>query len=73
MVVDGKLYSMQPHFGVSLFVYSKTPFQKAGLTAPTEWKQTWGWDTFVANMAQDGLPGGPRGRGLRGPRRGAGP
>lgn len=48
--VDGKLYSMQPHFGVNLFVYSQTLFERAGVSAPTDWKQTWSWDTFVASM-----------------------
>lgn len=60
MTVDGKLYSMQPHFGVNLFVYNKALFQKAGITAPTDWKKTWDWSTFVTNarkIAGLGSPG----------------
>jgi ABC-type glycerol-3-phosphate transport system substrate-binding protein len=47
MLVDGKQYSMQPHFGVNLFVYSTALFKKAGISAPTDWNKTWDWQTFV--------------------------
>jgi multiple sugar transport system substrate-binding protein len=56
MLVDGKLYSMQPHFGVNLYVYNKTLFQRAGIAAPTEWTKTWDWNTFIANCRRIATP-----------------
>lgn len=63
MSVDGKLFSMQPHFGVNLFVYNKALFQRAGVTAPTEWGKTWDWNTFVTNARKIAALGGPAGSG----------
>lgn len=63
MVIDGKLFTLQPHLGVNLFVYNKTLFQRAGITAPTDWKQTWTWDTFVGNMRKMAALGAPAGSG----------
>ena len=56
MLVDGKLYTTQPHFGVNLLVYNTGLFQKAGVTAPTEWSKTWDWATFVANARKLATP-----------------
>ena len=56
MLVDGKLYTIQPHFGVNLLVYNTGLFQKAGVTAPTEWSKTWDWPTFVANARKLATP-----------------
>ncbi len=49
MLVDGKQYTMQPHFGVNLFVYSTNLFKQAGVATPTDWNKTWDWNTFVTN------------------------
>ena len=62
MLVDGKQYSMQPHFGVNLFVYSTDLFKKAGLTAPADWNKTWDWQTFVEACRRLATPNAPPGQ-----------
>jgi multiple sugar transport system substrate-binding protein len=61
MLVDGKQYSMQPHFGVNLFVYSASLFKKAGISAPTDWNKTWDWQTFVDACRKIATPNGAPG------------
>jgi ABC-type glycerol-3-phosphate transport system substrate-binding protein len=56
MAVDGKLYSLQPHLGVNLFVYNVATFGRAGVAAPTEWSKTWDWPTFVTNLRKLSTP-----------------
>jgi multiple sugar transport system substrate-binding protein len=56
MAVDGKLFSLQPHLGINLFVYNKTMFARAGVTAPTEWSRTWDWETFVTALRKLSTP-----------------
>ncbi|MBI3972094.1 MAG: sugar ABC transporter substrate-binding protein [Chloroflexi bacterium] len=62
MSVDGKLFSLQPHFGVNLFVYNKSMFARAGVAAPTDWAKTWDWQTFVTNLRKLATPNAPQGQ-----------
>ncbi|MGH2371228.1 MAG: extracellular solute-binding protein, partial [Chloroflexota bacterium] len=61
MSVDGKLFSLQPHFGVNLFVYNTSLFTEAGVVAPTAWRTTWEWNTFVGNLRKLATPTAPPG------------
>ncbi|MDQ3701708.1 MAG: extracellular solute-binding protein [Chloroflexota bacterium] len=62
MSVDGKLFSMQTHLGINLFVYNADLLKKAGVVAPTSWAQAWDWNTFVTNMRKIATPNAPAGQ-----------
>jgi multiple sugar transport system substrate-binding protein len=66
MAVDGKLFSLQPHFGVNLFVYNKSLFARAGITAPTEWARAWEWPAFIDALRKLSTPNAPPGQEIYG-------
>lgn len=62
MSVDGKLFSLQPHFGVNLFVYNQSMFARAGVTAPADWAKAWEWPAFVASLQKLATPNAAQGQ-----------
>lgn len=49
LAVEGYQYSMTPAAGAMTIYYNKDLFDKAGIKAPTAWKDAWSWEEFLTN------------------------
>lgn len=50
--VGGKMYSANIAFGTNVLHYNVAMVKDAGLAFPADWKNTWEWSRFVADMAK---------------------
>jgi multiple sugar transport system substrate-binding protein len=50
LAVEGYQYSMNPAGGANVVYYNQDLFEKAGVKAPTSWKEAWSWEEAWDNF-----------------------